>query len=118
MLIRLKWDQLAILKNFINAVIPEISFDKISEYIEFAKNSKDAEILIGGNYDKSKGYFIEPTVIKTTDPKFKTKKEEIFGPVVTVYIYQDNDFNNVLELVDSTSDYALLVQYIAKIDMH
>ena len=94
-------------KNFINAVISEISFDKISEYIEYAKNSKDAEILIGGNYDKSKGYFIEPTVIKTTDPKFKTMKEEIFGPVVTVYIYQDNDFNNVLELVDSTSDYAL-----------
>ena len=94
-------------KNFINAVISEISFDKISEYIEYAKNSNDAEILIGGNYDKSKGYFIEPTVIKTTDPKFKTMKEEIFGPVVTVYIYQDNDFNNVLELVDSTSDYAL-----------
>ena len=94
-------------KNFINAVISEISFDKISEYIEYAKNSNDAEILIGGNYDKSKGYFIEPTVIKTTDPKFKTMKEEIFGPVVTVYIYQDNDFDNVLELVDSTSDYAL-----------
>ncbi|MDA9666000.1 aldehyde dehydrogenase family protein, partial [Bacteroidota bacterium] len=94
-------------KNFINAVISEISFDKISEYIDYAKSSKDAEILIGGNYDKSKGYFIEPTVIKTTDPNFKTMREEIFGPVVTVYVYQDNDFNNVLELVDNTSDYAL-----------
>jgi 1-pyrroline-5-carboxylate dehydrogenase len=94
-------------KNFINAVISEISFDKISEYIDYAKSSKDAEILIGGNYNKSKGYFIEPTVIKTTDPNFKTMREEIFGPVVTVYVYQDNDFNNVLELVDNTSDYAL-----------
>ena len=94
-------------KNFINAVISEISFDKISEYVEYAKNSKDAKILIGGNCDKSKGYFIEPTVIITTDPNFKTMREEIFGPVVTVYIYQDNDFNNVLELVDNTSDYAL-----------
>jgi 1-pyrroline-5-carboxylate dehydrogenase len=94
-------------KNFINAVISEISFDKISEYVEYAKNSKDAKILIGGNCDKSKGYFIEPTVIITSDPNFKTMREEIFGPVVTVYIYQDNDFNNVLELVDKTSDYAL-----------
>ena len=94
-------------KNFINAVISEISFDKISEYVEYTKKSKDAKILIGGNCDKSKGYFIEPTVIITTDPNFKTMREEIFGPVVTVYIYQDNDFNNVLELVDNTSDYAL-----------
>jgi len=94
-------------KNFINAVISEISFDKISEYIEYAKKSKDAEILIGGNYDKSKGYFIEPTVIKTNDPNFKTMREEIFGPVVTVYVYKDNDFNNTLELVDNTSVYAL-----------
>ena len=94
-------------KNFINAVISEISFDKISEYVEYAKNSKDAKILIGGNCDKSKGYFIEPTVIITTDSNFKTLREEIFGPVVTVYVYQDNDFNNVLELVDNTSDYAL-----------
>ena len=80
---------------------------EISEYIEYAKNSKDAKILIGGNCGKSEGYFIEPTVIITTDPNFKTMREEIFGPVVTVYIYQDNDFNNVLELVDKTSDYAL-----------
>ena len=94
-------------KNFINAVISEISFDKISEYVEYAKKSKDAKILIGGNCDKSKGYFIEPTVIITTDPNFKTMREEIFGPVVTVYVYQDNDFNNVLELVNNTSDYAL-----------
>tara|TARA_B110000305_G_scaffold71259_1_gene80007 strand:- start:198 stop:1826 length:1629 start_codon:yes stop_codon:yes gene_type:complete len=94
-------------QNFINAVISEISFDKISEYIEYAKSSKDAEILIGGKYDKSKGYFIEPTVIKTSNPKFRTMSEEIFGPVVTVYIYEDEDFNDVLELVDNTSEYAL-----------
>ena len=94
-------------QNFINAVISEISFDKISEYIEYAKSSKDAEILIGGKYDKSKGYFIEPTVIKTSNPKFRTMSEEIFGPVVTVYIYEDVDFNDVLELVDNTSEYAL-----------
>ena len=94
-------------QNFINAVISEISFDKISEYIDYAKKSKDAEIIVGGNYDKSKGYFIEPTVIKTTDPKFRTMSEEIFGPVVTVYIYEDKDFNDVLELVDNTSEYAL-----------
>tara|TARA_B110000285_G_C15134413_1_gene625890 strand:+ start:674 stop:2302 length:1629 start_codon:yes stop_codon:yes gene_type:complete len=94
-------------QNFINAVISEISFDKISEYIEYAKGSKDAEILIGGKYDKSKGYFIEPTVIKTSNPKFRTMSEEIFGPVVTVYIYEDEDFNDVLELVDNTSEYAL-----------
>ena len=93
--------------GFINAVISEMSFDKISKYIDYAKRSKDAEIIVGGNYDKSKGYFIEPTVIKTTDPKFRTMSEEIFGPVVTVYVYKDNDFNSVLELVDSTSDYAL-----------
>ena len=94
-------------QNFINAVISEISFDKISEYIEYAKSSKDAEILIGGKYDKSKGYFIEPTVIKTSNPKFRTMSEEIFGPVVTVYIYEDEDFKDVLDLVDNTSEYAL-----------
>jgi 1-pyrroline-5-carboxylate dehydrogenase len=94
-------------KNFINAVISEISFDKISEYIEYAKNSNDAEILIGGNYDKSKGYFIQPTVIKTTDPKFKTMCEEIFGPVVTVFVYEDENFESILQTVNETSEYAL-----------
>ena len=75
-------------ENFINAVISEISFDKIVKYIDFANNSSDAEIIVGGNYDKSKGYFIEPTVITTNNSKFKTMCEEIFGPVVTVFVYR------------------------------
>ena len=94
-------------KNFINAVISEISFDKIAEYIDFAKNATDAEIIVGGSYDKSVGYFIDPTVIKTTNVKFKTMCEEIFGPVVTVYVYDDKDFETILDTVDNTSDYAL-----------
>ena len=94
-------------QNFINAVISEISFDRIAEYIEFAKNATDAEIIVGGNYDKSKGYFIEPTVIKTTNANFKTMCEEIFGPVVTIFVYDDKDFETILETVDDTSDYAL-----------
>ena len=94
-------------KNFINAVISEISFDKIAEYIDFAKNATDAEIIVGGSYDKSVGYFIDPTVIKTTNVKFKTMCEEIFGPVVTVYVYDDKDFETSLDTVDNTSDYAL-----------
>jgi 1-pyrroline-5-carboxylate dehydrogenase len=93
--------------NFINAVISEQAFDRIAGYIDYAKSASDAEILVGGDYDKSKGYFISPTVIKTTDPKFKTMSEEIFGPVVTVYVYQDDDFETVLDLVDNTSEYAL-----------
>ena len=94
-------------QNFINAVISEKSFDRIAEYIEFAKNATDAEIIVGGNYDKSKGYFIEPTVIKTTNANFKTMYEEIFGPVVTIFVYDDKDFETILETVDNTSDYAL-----------
>ena len=93
--------------NFINAVISEIAFDRISGYIDYAKSATDAEILVGGEYDKSKGYFISPTVIKTSDPKFKTMSEEIFGPVVTVFVYEDQDFETVLDLVDNTSEYAL-----------
>ena len=97
-------------ENFINAVISEISFDKIVKYIDFAKNASDAEILVGGNYDKSKGYFIDPTVIKTTNSKFKTMCEEIFGPVVTVFVYEDNEYDEILETVDNTSEYALIVR--------
>ena len=93
--------------NFINAVISEAAFDRIAGYIDHVKSSPDAEILVGGNYDKSKGYFISPTVVKTTDPKFKTMCEEIFGPVVTVYVFEDKDFESVLDIVDNTSDYAL-----------
>ncbi|WP_027418440.1 L-glutamate gamma-semialdehyde dehydrogenase [Crocinitomix catalasitica] len=93
--------------NFINAVIDEKSFDKIASYIDYAKSQSDAEILVGGNYDKSKGYFIEPTVIVTSNSKFKTLCEEIFGPVITIYVYDENKFEETLDLVDSTSIYAL-----------
>ncbi len=93
--------------NFVNAVIDEKSFDKISNYIELAKKSPDVEIIAGGGYDKSKGYFIEPTVILTKNPKFTTMCEEIFGPVLTIYVYKDADFEEVLTLVDTTSPYAL-----------
>ena len=93
--------------NFINAVIDERSFDKISNYISDVRNNDDAEIIIGGDYDKSEGYFIQPTVILTTDPKYRTMCEEIFGPVLTVYVFDDKDFEKTLELVDATSPYAL-----------
>lgn len=93
--------------NFINAVIDERAFDKIAGYIDYVKEQDDAEIIAGGNYDKSKGYFIEPTVVVTSNPKFRTMCEEIFGPVITIYVYDENDFESTLELVDSTSEYAL-----------
>jgi len=93
--------------NFINAVIDEKSFDKIASFIDYVKSKDDAEIICGGSYDKSKGYFIEPTVILTTNPQFRTMCEEIFGPVITIYIYDENDFEGVLKLADSTSEYAL-----------
>ena len=93
--------------NFINAVIDERAFDKIASYIDFVKEQKDAEIIAGGGYDKSVGYFIEPTVIVTKNPQFRTMVEEIFGPVLTIYIYEDEQWLETLKLVDSTSDYAL-----------
>ena len=93
--------------NFINAVIDEKAFDKIASYIEYVKEQSDAEIIAGGGYDKSKGYFIEPTVVVTSNPKFRTMVEEIFGPVLTIYVYADADWDAMLQLVDSTSDYAL-----------
>jgi 1-pyrroline-5-carboxylate dehydrogenase len=93
--------------NFINAVISEKAFDSIVNYIDYAKNEKDAEILVGGNYDKSKGYFIEPTIIKTTNPDFKTMHEEIFGPVLTIFVYDEKNWLETLKIVDETSDYAL-----------
>ena len=93
--------------NYINAVISEKAFDSISSYIDFAKNADDAEVIAGGNYDKSIGYFIEPTIILTTNPKFKTMVEEVFGPVMTIYVYDANKWKDTLELVDSTSEYAL-----------
>jgi 1-pyrroline-5-carboxylate dehydrogenase len=93
--------------NFITAVIHEGSFDKLASYIDQAKKDKDATILVGGNYDKSKGYFIEPTVILTTDPHYSTMETELFGPVVTIYVYDDKDWSKTLKLVDNTSEYAL-----------
>ena len=93
--------------NFINAVIDEKSFDKIAKYIDDAKASDDVEIIAGGNYDKSKGYFIEPTVLLAKDPKYTTMCEEIFGPVITIYVYDEDKFEETLELVDNTSPYAL-----------
>ncbi|GAB3229418.1 L-glutamate gamma-semialdehyde dehydrogenase [Hymenobacter seoulensis] len=93
--------------NFINAVISEASFDKLAKYIDGAKADSNAEIVAGGGYDKSKGYFIEPTVIVTKDPKYTTMCDELFGPVVTVYVYDEAEFEQTLEVVDTTSPYAL-----------
>ncbi|MGB5647502.1 L-glutamate gamma-semialdehyde dehydrogenase [Muriicola sp.] len=95
------------MKNFITAVIHEGSFDKLVSYIEQAKKDKDATVVAGGGYDKSKGYFIEPTIILTTDPHYVTMETELFGPVVTIYVYDDKDWKKMLHLVDTTSPYAL-----------
>lgn len=93
--------------NFITAVIHEGSFDKLASFIDQAKKDKDAEIIVGGNYDKSKGYFVEPTVIVTTNPKYTTMETELFGPVMTIYVYEDSKWSETLKLVDQTSEYAL-----------
>ena len=93
--------------NFMNAVIDKPAFDSIVSYIDYAKESDDAEIISGGTYDDSKGYFIQPTTILTTDPHFKTMEEEIFGPVLTIYLYDPTDWDSIIDLVDSTSPYAL-----------
>ncbi|MFP5040713.1 L-glutamate gamma-semialdehyde dehydrogenase [Parasediminibacterium sp. JCM 36343] len=100
--------------NFINAVIDERAFDKIAGFIDGIKNSPDASIIVGGNYDKSIGYFIEPTVVETTNPKYKTMCEEIFGPVLTIYVYDAEQFEEALHLVDTTSPYALTGAVIAQ----
>lgn len=95
------------MENFITAVIHEGSFDKLASYIDQAKADADAEIFAGGTYDKSKGYFIHPTVIVTTDPQYKTMTTELFGPVVTVYVYEDSKWSETLTLLDNTSEYGL-----------
>lgn len=100
--------------NFITAVIDEKSFDKIKAYIDAAKRSSKVKIIAGGNCDKSKGYFVEPTVIESTDPKYTTMCEEIFGPVLSIYVYPDKKFSETLELVDSTSPYALTGSIISQ----
>lgn len=93
--------------NFMTAVIHEGSFDKLASYIDQAKADVDADVVIGGDYDKSKGYFISPTVILTTNPHYKTMETELFGPVLTVYVYEDAAWKETLKLVDATSEYAL-----------
>ena len=95
------------MSNFITAVIHEGSFDKLASYIDQAKSDDNAEIIVGGNYDKSKGYFIEPTVILTKDPKYTTMCTELFGPVVTIFVFEDDHWEETLQLVDKTSEYAL-----------
>jgi len=95
------------MSNFITAVIHEGSFDKLASYIDGAKADADAEIIAGGGYDKSKGYFIEPTVIVTTNPKYTTMCTELFGPVITIYVYEDEAYSETLKVVDTTSEYAL-----------
>lgn len=95
------------MSNFITAVIHESSFDKLAKYIDAAKADKEVEIIAGGNYNKSKGYFIEPTVLLTTNPKYVTMCEELFGPVITIFVYEDKDYEATLKLVDNTSKYAL-----------
>lgn len=94
-------------KNFVSSVISETSFDKLAKAIDAAKASNEAEIIVGGGYDKSKGWFIEPTVIVTTNPKYDTMKTELFGPVLTIYVYEDAKWEESLKLVDETSIYAL-----------
>ena len=95
------------MSNFITAVIHEGSFDKLASYIDRVKTDANAEIIAGGNYDKSEGYFIEPTIILTKDPKYTTMCTELFGPVVTIYVYEDATWLDTLALVDATSEYAL-----------
>ncbi|HEY0731802.1 MAG TPA: aldehyde dehydrogenase family protein, partial [Chitinophagaceae bacterium] len=100
--------------NFVNAVIDEKSFNSIAKYIDGAKNDPNAKILVGGNYDKSKGWYIYPTIIEALDPKYVTMCEEIFGPVLTIYIYDENKYEETLELLDNTSPYALTGAVIAQ----
>tara|TARA_B100001057_G_scaffold491255_1_gene581100 strand:+ start:770 stop:2389 length:1620 start_codon:yes stop_codon:yes gene_type:complete len=100
--------------NFMTAVIHAGAFERISKYIDYAKSSNECEILHGGNYNDSVGYFIEPTIILTKNHQFKTMKEEIFGPVVTFYVYDDENWEEMLEVVDNTSDYALTGAFISQ----
>ncbi|GAA4411049.1 L-glutamate gamma-semialdehyde dehydrogenase [Nibrella viscosa] len=100
--------------NFINAVIDKRSFDKIAQYIEEAKNSEGVEVIAGGSYDDSKGYFVEPTILRVDDPAYRTMCEEIFGPVLSVYVYQPEEFEQIKKLVDQTSPYALTGSIFAK----
>ncbi|SDE31158.1 delta-1-pyrroline-5-carboxylate dehydrogenase [Mucilaginibacter pineti] len=101
-------------ENFVNAVITEVSFDKLAKYIDAAKTDKGVEIVAGGSYDKTKGWFVEPTVLKVEDPYYVTMCEELFGPVLTIYVYEDDKFDEVLDIVDKTSIYALTGSIISQ----
>src|SRR5665647_3334034 len=107
MICEIKTGDVCDFRNYVNAVIDNSAFDKIMSYLDKVKLSDDAKILAGGNGDKSKGYFIQPTVIVTENPHFFTMEEEIFGPVMTIYIYKDDKFDETLSLCDETSPYAL-----------
>ena len=111
---RMKMGTVEDFTNFVNAVIDEKSFDNIKRYIDNAKNDPNAKIIVGGNCDKSKGYFIEPTVIEAQDPRYVSMCEEIFGPVLSIHIYDAEKYEEALELVDTTSPYALTGAVIAK----
>lgn len=100
--------------NFVNAVIDEKSFDRIASYIDVAKMDTEVEVLVGGNYDKSLGYFIEPTVLEAKTPKYRTMCEEIFGPVLTLYVYDESKFEETLDILDQTSPYALTGSIISQ----
>ena len=100
--------------NFINAVIDKKAYSSIVKYIEHAKRSKDAKIVIGGNYSNKVGYFIEPTVVVAKDPKYKTMCEEVFGPVLSLYFYKDTDFEETLDILADTSPYALTGSILSK----
>ena len=102
------------MNNFITAVIHEKSFDRLTRFIDQAKKDDDVELLAGGTYDKSTGYFIHPTLLKTTNPHYTTMETELFGPVVTVYVYEDSDWETTLELVNTTSEYGLTGAIIAQ----
>lgn len=101
-------------QNFITAVIHKNAFERLKSTIQDAKDSKEVKVLYGGNCDDSVGYFVEPTVLVTTDPKYITMEKELFGPIVTVYVYEDKDYSNILNLVDTTSQYALTGAIFAK----
>ncbi|HSL86862.1 MAG TPA: aldehyde dehydrogenase family protein, partial [Bacteroidales bacterium] len=107
MISSMKTGDVADFGNFINAVIDDNSFEKIMSYLAFARSSSDAEIIAGGNGDKTHGYFVEPTIILTTDPHFITMEEEIFGPVMTIYLYNDDKYEETLRLCDETSPFGL-----------
>ncbi len=100
--------------NFINPVIDQEAFKKITSYIDYAKESEEAEILLGGTYDDSKGYFVDPTIIEAQNPRFKTMVEEIFGPVITIYVYEDEKYDEILQECDQATDYGLTGSIFAK----